>query len=477
MYKKIIYIFLLVSVLITSCKKLTETPLSFVEPKDFYVTKAQIEAAFAASMNSLWSGWSGYQYPGLHYFDYDDQTAGGTMVIPNNFAADLWRKHYEAILNLNTAITAMKKGNLGTSVNEATYNQLMGQALFLRGWNYFVLVRLWGDLPLVLDDTPDPIQTPPSRTSVKDVYTAIVSDLTTAVANLPASWADGTITKPTRDAAKGILAKIYLTMATAPLNETANYEKAATLAKEVIDAGKYSLIDDIDKVFTLDSKYGPEVMFTFTSNYADGTMSPQTFFPPILGGWGDFAVQPQWAEAYPETPRKDAYLLTMLNGVKYTTWAGTSTPFIKKYMYDKKEDYDAYRSNVTFPIMRLADVYLMYAEAANMANGSPTQAAVDAVNKIINRANGNAIIANHPLATISMSKNDFDTLVIEERNQELCFEMGDRWFDLCRKRILKEKTVAFYQQNFTDADYLYPIPDNDLRLNKSLKQNEGYNMP
>ncbi|MFT3948539.1 MAG: RagB/SusD family nutrient uptake outer membrane protein [Agriterribacter sp.] len=477
MNKKIIYIFYMLSATLFSCKKLTETPLSFVEPTSFYQTKAQIEAAFAASMNSLWNGWDGYQYPGLHYFEYDDQLGGGNLVIPNNFAADLWRKHYAAILNLNTAIAAMKNGNLGSSVDEETLNQLMGQALFLRGWNYFVLVRLWGDLPLVLDDTEDPIANPPSRTAVKDIYTAIVSDLTTAVADLPAEWSDGSITKPTRDAAKGMLAKVYLTMATAPLNETDNYAKAAALAKEVIDAGTYSLIHDIDKVFTLDTRYGPEVMFTFTANYADGTMSPQVWTPPVLNGWGDYAVQPQWAEAYPETPRKDAYLLTMLNGVKYTNWSGTSTPFIKKYMYDTQDDYNAYRSNVVLPVLRLADVYLMFAEADNMANGAPTQAAVDAVNKIIERANGYTTNANHPLATIGMSKDAFDALVIEERNQELCFETGDRWFDLCRKRILGEKTIAFYRQNFSDDDYLYPLPDNDLRLNENLTQNNGYSMP
>lgn len=476
MYKKIFHIVLL-SFPFFSCKKLTETPISIVEPRQFYATKSQIESAIAASMNALWDVWIGYQAPGLSYFNHDDQIAGGTLVIPNNHASDLWARHYQAILNLNTAITAMKKGNLGSAVNEETYNQLMGQALFLRGWNYFVLVRLWGDLPLVLDDTPDPILAPPYRTPVSDIYTVIEKDLSFAIANLPAQWTDGSFAKPTRDAAKGMLAKAYLTMATAPLNKTAYFEKAATLAKEVIDAGHYTLIQDINQVFTVDTRYGPEVLFTFASNYADGTVSPQVWTPPILNGWGDISVQPQWADAYPETPRKDAYILTMLNGVKYTQWSGSRTPFIKKYMYDSPEDYSAYRSVVVLPILRLADIYLIYAEAANMANGAPTQEAVNAVNKIIGRANNYMANPHHPLATVGMSRDAFDALVIEERNQELCFETGDRWFDLCRKRILKEKTLAFYQQNFSEDDYLYPIPDNDLRLNKNLTQNSGYNLP
>ncbi|MCL4483934.1 MAG: RagB/SusD family nutrient uptake outer membrane protein, partial [Bacteroidetes bacterium] len=63
--------------------------------------------------------------------------------------------------------------------------------------------------------------------------------------------------------------------------------------------------------------------------------------------------------------------------------------------------------------------------------------------------------------------------VIEERNQELCFEM-DRWFDLVRKRILLQKSIPTIQQNFTDDDYLFPIPDDDIQLNPLIKQNPGY---
>ena len=76
--------------------------------------------------------------------------------------------------------------------------------------------------------------------------------------------------------------------------------------------------------------------------------------------------------------------------------------------------------------------------------------------------------------TTNMSKEDFDTAVIEERNEELCFELGDRWFDLIRKGILKQKSIPSIQQNYTTNDYLFPIPDNDIQLNPLLTQNPGY---
>jgi hypothetical protein len=125
------------------------------------------------------------------------------------------------------------------------------------------------------------------------------------------------------------------------------------------------------------------------------------------------------------------------------------------------------------PIIRYADVLLIFAEAENMANGGPTQAAVEAVNQVIDRANGNTINADHPKLTAAMTKEAFDEAVIEERNQELCFEF-DRWFDLVRKRILKEKSIPTIQQNFSDADDLFPVPDNDVQLNPLITQNPGY---
>jgi len=141
-------------------------------------------------------------------------------------------------------------------------------------------------------------------------------------------------------------------------------------------------------------------------------------------------------------------------------------------MYDNENDYSNYSSVMNMPVIRFADVLLIYAEAANMANGGPTAEAVEAVNRVIDRANGYVTIPEHPRLTTSMSKEAFDVAVIEERNQELCFEF-DRWFDLIRKHILKEKSIPSIQQNFTEDDYLFPIPDSDVDLG-GLTQNPGY---
>ena len=469
---KLHFCFIMIAMIFSaiSCKKLVEKPISFVQPTDFYTTPSQIEATFASSMNKVWDYWGGYGY-GMGNFIFDDQYDGGDLVIGNNHGSDLWNAHYGAILNLNAAIKAMNKGNLGTTVSQQELDELMGQAKFIRAYNYFMLVRMFGALPLITEDIEDPTTAQIVRSPLADIYALIVSDFTEAASKLPRSWPDFP-GRPTSGAAKGLLAKAYLTMATAPLNDVSNYQKAADYANQVIQEGDYSLVQDIKNVFSSATKYGPEMMWSLNSNYADINTDPQIYRPGVLDGWADNRIQREWEQQIPETPRKQAYILTVLNGVHYTNWADEQYPFIKKFMYDNQDDYNNYSSVMNMPVIRYADVLLIYAEAANMANGSPTQAAVDAVNQIIDRANGYAPIAAHPLLTTAMTKEAFDAAVIEERNQELCFEY-DRWFDLVRKHILKEKSITDIQQNFSEDDYLFPIPDNDVELG-GLPQNPGY---
>jgi len=125
---------------------------------------------------------------------------------------------------------------------------------------------------------------------------------------------------------------------------------------------------------------------------------------------------------------------------------------------------------------------MIYAEASNMASSGTTapQEAVDAINQVIARANGFKINPGHPLMTVSMTKAEFDAAVIQERSWELVFENCDRWFDICRKRILDDPKVTVRESdrvNFTMDDYLFPIPETDLRINKLLEQNPGYPTP
>ncbi|HEX8038035.1 MAG TPA: RagB/SusD family nutrient uptake outer membrane protein [Chryseosolibacter sp.] len=459
----------------TACVELQETPKDFTGPSNFYNSPGQIESAFASAMSRLYNEWSGYSY-GHWIFASDDQMYGGELVFSDDQGSDLWQAHYRAIADLNPAIKALNDDKLGPTISQDIKDELMAQAKFIRAFNYFNLVRLWGPVPLITEET-DVITDPIKRAPIDEVYALIEQDLLFAIAHLPDTWPEDKHGRPAKGAAKTLLAKVYITMATAPMNNTSYYTKARDMAADVIDDGIYSLVPDINEVFALENAYGPEVMWSFNASEDDNSTPPQIWLPGSMAdGWGDFKADKVWGENYPAEPRKDAYLLLEdWDGKPYTTFDGT-TPYVKKFLYDSRENQERYRSVQNIPILRFADALLLFAEAENMVNGGPDQAAVDAVNEIIARANDYADNPADPLLTTGMSKDAFDAAVIQQRNLELCFEY-DRWFDLIRKRILCTAVRPEIQQNCDDNDYLWPIPQADLRLNPLLTQNPGYSTP
>lgn len=467
-------------VFIFSCKKLDEQPISSVTPDNFGNSVLQIEAAYAGSLNYLWDYWAGYGYA-YDPFRNDDQLFGGDLNFASDHADFLWNVHYKALLNINNALGSIKKGNVVGETQE-TIDGLEAQGKFLRAHNYFMLVRMFGGVPLVTEDSPDPIQNPLPRSTVAEVYQLIVSDLLFATEKLPASW-DGAPGKPTSWAAKSMLAKVYLTMATYPLNEPANFQKAADMAWDVMQAGPYALVDSIQDVFLQENKYGSEMIWSYNSTYDDITTDPQIWTTEIYldGGWGDAGMDSTFERTWPDQKRKEVYVLTDLpDGTHYTDFP-EQKPFCKKFFYYlSADDFNGYSSTANWPVLRYADVILIYAEAANMANNGPTADAVDAVNMIIDRGNAYLVNPLHPVATVGMTRDAFDDMVIQERSWELMFENCDRWFDICRKRILDDPKVTVRPSdmvNFSMDDYLFPIPETDLRLNTLLEQNPGYPIP
>ncbi len=358
-------------------------------------------------------------------------------------------------------------------------DQLMAQAKFLRAWNYFMLVRYYGDVPLITEAT-DVTSSEIMRAPITEVYDLIVNDLLFATQNLPPSWGADDQARPAADAAKTLLAKVYITMAGYPMNDPTNYVKARDMAKQVVEEGNYSLVPNVEDVFKMENEFGTEFMWSFHNSTEEYVIEPQIYLPgEMAGGWGDVKPEKIWADAYPNEPRKSAYLLLddpwFGTGTTYVEW-GTNAPFLRKYLYDTPDNMEKNVSYQCMPIIRFADALLLYAEAENQVNSGPTQAAVDAVNLIINRATGGVPNAADPLLTTSMSKDEFDAAVIQQRSWELCFEY-DRWFDIQRKRILLDVIDPDFEVNYHEDDYLLPIPQKDLRLNKKLTQNPGYDSP
>jgi hypothetical protein len=458
-----------------SCQKLTEAPAGLSTSANFYATPAQCEAAFAASMNDLIDTWSGYEnyfglFPDGHH-EYE------TLDMGADYGAELWKLHYSAIKNLNVALKAVKNGSLLAYPDEV--NGIIAQAKFLRSFNYFILVRLYGEIPFITEDTPDPVNTPltpESRIPVATMYDNLEADLTFAIDNL-ADFDPSTPARPNLWTAKALLAKVYLTRATAPLNQTDNYAKARDMADDIIVNGPYSLVANIEDVFKTSNKNNSETIFAFQSTEDDPRAPGNTYAPSEYEGWSSGPVLIAWAEAYPEQPRKHNYILLdfysdiydLNSPLIHYTESSDQVPYMGKYNYPNISiEEQLGNSLINIPLLRLADVLLMYAEAANMANNGPTQLAVDRINLIIDRANAGTGLETR--ADIAMSKADFDKKVIDERSYELCFEF-DRIFDVYRKRLLEEVLPAEVLVDYNPEDYLFPIPAFDAEF---IGQNEGY---
>lgn len=475
-----------------SCQKLKEAPEGLSTPSNFYATPEQCEAALAGSMWGLYSTWGGYQnqmwWPSGEYEFASLDISTGSFV-------EIWEWHYKAVANINAILGAVKGGSLGTSP-QAT--GIMAQARFLRAFNYFTLVRLYGKIPYITEDSPDPVttaMTPEDRLEIAAVYDLLEEDLLYAAENMD-DYNSGTPAKPNKWVAKGLLAKVYLTRATAPLNQVDNYAKARDMANDVIENGPYSLVPHLIDLFATSNRNNSEMMFSFQSTDGNQYMPGYTWGPGEWDGWGSGPVKipvvsdPSYAYYFPEQPRKHLYVLQDFSSNIYDpsaaviNWSVSAygTPFVGKYnmpylTYD--EQVGGGDAHVNIPILRFADILLIYAEAANMANNGPTALAVDRLNMVINRANeahgtdayGNPFSAGtEPLATIGMTRDEFDEKVINERFYELCFE-NDRYFDVLRKRILKEANEPDNADGYDENDYLFPIPDLDAQ---SIGQNAGY---
>ena len=457
------------------CVSLEEEPKDFPSPENFYKTEQQVISALTGSMGRLYSQWGNYSYPwGAFHTDYNDNS---NLVFQSSHNNWIWRAHYGALAILNSVVEALNEGK--TEVTEAKKNELMGQAKFLRAFNYFSLVRGYGDVPIITEET-DVVGGEISRQPIADVYALILSDLQVAYDYLPEEWDASLAGRPSKDAARALLAKVNLTMASAPLKDASRLTDARRYALEVMNNDKHSLVADVREVFAISNKLGPEFMFSFNATPDDIATPPQIWLPGTMAfGWSDFGLKREWTDVYPEQPRKDAYMiLEDWNGDPWEDWSWRGAPLLRKYVYNEREDMERLQSWPNIPLLRYADVLLMFAEADNLINGGPTQDAVDAVNLIIDRANDGVANPDHPRVTTGMSMAEFDAAVIQERCYELFFEF-DRWYDLVRKEILCEAFVdhADVYPNCDNNDYLWPIPQADLRLNELMTQNPGYPTP
>ena len=408
----------------------------------------------------------------------------------------LWRVAYEAISRANLVNERVREIPdvlfvESSSPNKNRKNEIIAEALFLRAFCYYHLVLNWGDVPLVLEfpKTSDAGANDVERTASTEVWAQIVSDLEFAEANLPWDheeiklFEDGDLLGPlvnskgraTKGAAKMMLAKIYL--------KDQQWQQAADKANEVVQSGQFELVDDWTSIFhnqPIGSQNSDESIwevqaerpgFNNTGGYFFRVESPgrtsATFdaYSMFEGGFLDPRDVRQGFSMFPRESDPENFI-TQLKYYNRGGGFGTDDPF-------------------NFVLLRLADAYLIRAEALNELNYGG-QESLDIINRIRSRAAGSfsgvdyAGIADFDY-NLFPDQASFREAIRAERWRELMFE-GHQWYDLLRYDSYdggNRAVTAVYLDDPGEpgADpnkTLLPIPDREVRVNKKLVQNPGY---
>lgn len=463
---KLIALFLL-SLYTVSCVDLNENPPSDLSPNNFYNTVDEFDLALTGVIKALYSDWSAFDY------GYDLILASGgddirsnadlfkdyDLLIPNDrelVTHDFWAKCYLSIANANTLIAHLPK-TFNNDTQKAKFDAIEGQTRFLRAFTYFYLVRLFGEVQITNAENQNFVETL-KQSPIPVVYDSIISDLKIAETKLPISFEDKG--RPTLAAAKTLLAKVYLTMAGWPLNDKSKYKDAMDKAAEVMDPKfgcelEPNFADLWKQSHKLTSK---EFIFTFYGSIAQGGVAGShmdlatRYFGNGEGGWGDYFSEDRFFKAFPDGPRKDATFTSVFaDGTPYYEAGKDVQPFIAKYRDGGNHVYT--NSEGFRPMLRYADVLLIYAEASNQVNQRPTTEAREAVNKVRERAG----LADLPRG---MSFEEFDNAVFQERAWEFACE-GDRWFDLVRREKVEEVNRDLHP-NTSIRSYLIPKPSTEI---------------
>ena len=505
--KKLTYLVTLTGSLFfaTSCVDLDQEPQSFITEEDYIASMDQsaLESAVSALYTDLWGSNYGFNsriqriQVCADEITYRASKAGNELAnydqlrpsITSNTADfdNTWQDFYAVINNANKLINKASIPEDATAAAE--FEQVLGEAYFLRGLSYFYLVRMYGDVPLMMTD--EDLEGDAQRIPVEEIYTAaIIPSLERAIEWLPETPRAGNSSTPTKWAAETCLADVYITMAGWPLNKGQEYYAlAASTAKDVLDNNNYHHLEiNYSDLWLEDNKNNSEFMFCLHHSHATRTMASnygKSYYPfdyyslvenRARAGWADYYARAEKFEEYPDDDRKAWNFMTEWASTDHNnqvvSWQDSHDhlPCISKYYdYDQGNPSVNAQANGVTCIYRLADAYLLYAEASTRATNSVSQDALNAIQAIQHRAK----VKDEDLTTTT-DPQTFLAEVSNERSYEFFAEMR-RWFELVRTEQVSTKRASVWDGSLFKAQghYYFPIPYNQINLT-GWTNNPGY---
>ena len=409
-------------------------------------------------------------------------------------SAYAWNDYYRTIYRTNQALNHIPSITMDAGLKA----RLLAETRFIRALMYFDLDSFFGNVPLIL--TESTVTTRAGQATPAQVEAQVITDLQAAIPDLPLSYGSADKGRVTKGAAQALLAKMYM--------QQHKYTEASALFTTIISSGQYSLTASYLDNFTDSNENNSESLFEVqysaerldvgqgqdNSSSSEAYDRPNFFGPPIYT-YAD--VQPrQWlTAAYTDSttafasgsttkhridPRRDISIISALNPDRFygKTFAelgyNPSQQYWRKYLNDRtRTTPEDFSSGINFRVIRYADVLLLQAEALNELGR--TADAVALVKQVRDR------VGLATAAASTFTQSSLRLYMRDERGRELAGE-GQRWFDINRWGLLDNQAGLDYLIKL-DPDFnnfvlgkskLLPIPQADINLDPSIKQNPGY---
>jgi starch-binding outer membrane protein, SusD/RagB family len=479
--------------LLFSACELDETPYSNIYTNQFYQTPQDAEAALIAVYGAVGDLYSGpaplmvsdfsadqvYPRPVVGRDTYTLFTYEATYSTVRSFARGfesplhIWQQSYSGIEKANWVIQEVPN----VQMSPERRSQIVAEALFLRAFFYWTLSKNFGDVVLKTTPSTSAATAEAPKVPKAEIYAQIYQDLEAAAQALPSRPGGNETGRPSREAALALHAKAAL--------YDENWSLALQKAQEVINAGTFSLMPDVRDVYNPDLELAArqENMFSFESdNTVPGRTSqimglygPPNSNSPAFGNqtFGSIFAYPAFFDSFDPADTRRRLLDTsyvdrngaIVNQANITPITPRGV-LVKKYM-DPQSNGGNTRANIH--ILRMADVYLIAAEAEARLNGA-TGTAFEYLNTVRRRAGVPDLQG--------LGAEELIEAVLRERSWEL-FAEGDRWYDLTRTgKFLTVIPAAvndvFPTRNPAPRHRYFPIPQDEIDANPLVTQNPDW---
>ncbi|MCZ4223468.1 RagB/SusD family nutrient uptake outer membrane protein [Pedobacter rhodius] len=431
-----------------SCKKYLATePTDFAITSNYYSNKTEIDFAISGIYSNLknsalsrdWMQLSNAASDEGYHRSAPNGPATFSSTGGNGTITAYWDNCYSAINYINTFLENI--GSASGKIDQSVIDKAKGEAYFLRGYYYFLLVQWYGGVPLRLSASKTVEEGQMAKASLKEIYDQIIADMILAEGLLKdqTSASLGYADRVTQDAVQGILARVCLHAAGEPLKDVARYKDALFWSNKLISSGQHTLLPQFSKPFVDEAKnlYNTENIWEIGYSYSGPAVTQNQGGPvgcfvgvrmiseavsPTRGvdtGFceGNLMVHPRLLKAYqPGDLRRDRTIANY-NFTSSTTSAVVVRNYVNEtVLWDRnpakwrREEEDLVSrgilrgSAINFPLLRYSDVLLMFAEAENYING-PTTAALNAINLVRQRAFSTTNIINNVNVVNASSTN------------------------------------------------------------------------